>query len=211
MDKGVETVRTVRWWILINPSSLTRRQGKIFPWASLSPNPGASHLDRGLGSLRLRGLSVCLEGVRRGTGLGRRLSEPSHLLSVLFCWRFMYAWAGEASMGSKLSSSRGEEGISTMFGGSIAEKARRGKRESVPSRVGYADFVWETILTGPIAERTGRLGRLLEGLPRLSRPGLVFLLGTPALTIRSNLRIVGEEGGGEDNLSVRERATDSGE
>ena len=94
----------------------------------------------------------------------------------------------------------------------MAEKARRpGKRESVFSRVGYADLVWEMMLTGPIAERTGLLGRLLEGTPRLSRPGLVFLLETPALTIRSNLRIDGEDGGGEDNLSMRERVTDSGE
>lgn len=103
-------------------------------------------------------------------------------------------------MESKLSSSREEEGISMVFGGIIAEKARRvGKRESVPSRVGYADLVWETTLTGPIAERTGLLGRLPEGIPRLSKPGLEFLLGIPALTIRSNLRIVGEDGGGEDD------------
>lgn len=94
----------------------------------------------------------------------------------------------------------------------MAETARRvGKRESVLSKFGYADLVWETMLMGPIAERTGRLGRLLEGAPRLSRPGLTFLLGTPALTIRSNLRIDGEDGGGEDNLSTRERVTDSGE
>ena len=59
----------------------------------------------------------------------------------------------------------------------MAEKARlEGKRGSVLSKFGYADLVWETILTGPIAERTGLLGRLLEGTPRLSRPGLVFLL-----------------------------------
>lgn len=115
-------------------------------------------------------------------------------------------------MDSKLSSSRGEEGISRVFGGSMAEKARlEGKRGSVLSKFGYADLVWETILTGPIAERTGLLGRLLEGTPRLSRPGLVFLLETPALTMRSNLRIDGEDGGGEDNLSTRERVTDSGE
>lgn len=94
----------------------------------------------------------------------------------------------------------------------MAEKARRaGKRESVLSRVGYADLVWETTLTGPIAERTGRLGRLPEGIPRLSRPGLRFLLETPALTMRSNLRIDGEDGGGDDSLSTRERVTDSGE
>ena len=94
----------------------------------------------------------------------------------------------------------------------MAEKARRaGKRESALSRVGYADLVWEKTLMGPIAERTGRLGRLLEGMPRLSRPSLGFLIETPALTIRSNLRIDGEDGGGEDSLSMRERATDSGE
>jgi len=94
----------------------------------------------------------------------------------------------------------------------MAENARRvGNRESVLSRSGYADLVWETTLKGPIAERTGRLGRLLGGTPRLSRPGLVFLPGTPALTMRSNLRIDGEDGGGEDNLSMRERVTDSGE
>jgi len=45
----------------------------------------------------------------------------------------------------------------------------------------------------------------------LSRLGLVFLPGTPALTMRSNLRIDGEDGGGEDSLSMRERVTDSGE
>lgn len=124
----------------------------------------------------------------------------------------MYAWAGDASIGSKLSSSIEEEGISTILGGIIAEKARRGgRRESVPSRVGYADLVWEKTLTGPIAERTGRLGRLLEGIPRLSRPGLTFLFRTPALTIRSSLHTVGEDGGGEDNRSVRQRAIDSGE
>ena len=66
-------------------------------------------------------------------------------------------------------------------------------------------------MTGPVVERTGRLGRLPGGIPRLSRPGLVFLLGTPALTMRSNLRIDGEDGGGEDNLSMGERVTDSGE
>ena len=99
-----------------------------------------------------------------------------------------------------------------ILGGSMAEKARRpGKRESVLSRFGYADLVCKTRLTGPIAESTGRLGRLLEGTPRLSRPGLAFLFGTPALTMRSNLRIDGEDGGGEDNLSMRERVTDSGE
>lgn len=115
-------------------------------------------------------------------------------------------------MESKLSSSTGEEGMSRVLGGSMAEKARRaGKSESVLSKFGYADLVWETILTGPIAERTGRLGRLLDGTPRLSRPGLVFLVGTPALTMRSNLRIDGEDGGGEDSLSTRERVTDSGE
>lgn len=115
-------------------------------------------------------------------------------------------------MESKLSSSTGEDGISRVFGGSMAEKARRvGKRESVFSRAGYADLIWEITLTGPIAERTGRLGRLLEGIPRLSRPGLEILLETPALTMRSNLRIDGEDGGGEDSLSTRERVTDSGE
>ena len=114
-------------------------------------------------------------------------------------------------MESKLSST-GEDGISMVFGGNIAEKARRGgRREPPPSMDGYADFAWETILGGAIAERTGRLERLLEGFPKLSRPGLVVRFGTPALTIRSNLRVVGEDGGGEDNLSVRERVTDSGE
>lgn len=94
----------------------------------------------------------------------------------------------------------------------MAEKARRvGSKEPVFSKVGYADLIWETILMGSIAERTGRLGRLLEGIPRLSRPGLRFLLETPALTMRSNLRIDGEDGGGDDSLSMRERATDSGE
>ena len=115
-------------------------------------------------------------------------------------------------MESKLPSSTGEEGISMALGGSMAEKARRtGKRESVFSRLGCADLVWETTLKGPTAERTGRLGRLLDGTPRQSRPGLVFLLEMPALTMRSNLRIDGDDGGGEDSLSVRERVTDSGE
>jgi len=41
--------------------------------------------------------------------------------------------------------------------------------------------------------------------------GLVFLVGAPALTIRSNLRIDGEDGGGEDSFSMGERVTDSGE
>ena len=115
-------------------------------------------------------------------------------------------------MDSKLSSSRGEEGILMVLGGSMAENARRvGSRESALSKSGYADLVWETTLKGPIAESTGRLGRLLRGIPRLSRLGLVFLLGTPALTMRSNLRIDGEDGGGEESLSTRERVTDSGE
>ena len=94
----------------------------------------------------------------------------------------------------------------------MAEKARRvGNRESVFSKVGYADLVWETRLAGPTGERTGRLGRLLDGAPRPSRPGFRFLLGTPALAMRSNLRVDGEDGGGEDSPSTRERVTDSGE
>ncbi|KAF9643906.1 hypothetical protein BDM02DRAFT_3132099 [Thelephora ganbajun] len=43
----------------------------------------------------------------------------------------------------------------------------------------------ETMLTGPTAERTGRLRGILEGMPKLSRPGLPFLLGTPTLVICS--------------------------
>lgn len=109
--------QTVCVLILMSPSSLTRWQGRIFPCASLSPNPGNPGLTN-----RDDGLSLTVLGTPPVRGL--KSSVPSHLRRVFTCWRLEYAWAGDDISGPSNEDSS-EKDSRNCEGGSRAENARR--------------------------------------------------------------------------------------
>jgi hypothetical protein len=107
----------------------------------------------------------------------------------------------------------------SVFGGSIAEKARRCggiAKICLCSLLEEICFSWLEEVTdiGPTAEKTGRRRRLLGfTIPRPSRTGLLDLeLGRGLLAILLDLRSEGDDGAaGDDERPELLRETDSGE